>query len=172
VTSRLSADGTIGKDRRLPALAVLVPGHPAGDIHLDTIEAVRSTVERAGEPSTGGLTVHYRAAEATFPLQLGLILSGTTYTIGEEHDLSRSWLLGSLYTSITGCERAFTRTATRPVYPHQLAAIRAMSQVASGYGIRGLADESRFRAAIAARQRGANGDAPAVTFRQVGPSPP
>ncbi len=131
--------------------------------------AIRSTIETAqASLATGGLSVHYRDIEATFPLQLGLVLSGIGYTIAEDHDLTQSWLLGSLYTSITGMRRSFGRPGREPRYAHRMAAIRAMSAVASGYGIRNLKDEPRLQRLIsAARERASGGEPPAITFRQV-----
>lgn len=166
VTSRRSTSGTV--EDRLPPVSVILPGQPAGDIQLDTAPAVRSTIETAQE---GALGVHYRDVEATFPLQLGLILAGIGYSIGGDHELTQSWLLGSLYTSITGMRRSFGGTGARPEYRHHLAAVRAMSAVASAYGLRSLKDEPAFQRAIsAARERMANNESPAITFRHVGPS--
>lgn len=170
VTSRSTTPGKAGD--RLPSVSVILPGQPAGDIQLDTAPAVRSTIETAqASGSSGGLSVHYRDVEATFPLQLGLILTGIGYSIAGDHELTQSWLLGSLYTSITGMRRSFGSTGTRPEYRHHLAAVRAMSAVASAYGIRNLKDEPKFQRAISvARERIGNGEPPVITFRHVGHS--
>ncbi|HEV2068018.1 MAG TPA: ATP-dependent helicase, partial [Thermomicrobiales bacterium] len=165
VTSRRSTATSGNGEDRLPPVSVVIPGQPAGEIHLDSVAAVRSTIETAqAGGATGAISVHYRDVEATFPLQLGLILSGIGYSIAEDHDLTHSWLLGSLYTSITGMRRSFGTAGTRPEYRHHMAAIRAMSAVAGAHGIRNLKDEPSFQRALsAARQRGNAGEAHAIT---------
>ncbi|MDQ3539850.1 MAG: ATP-binding domain-containing protein, partial [Chloroflexota bacterium] len=170
VTSRGTTPGKA--EERLPCVSVILPGQPAGDIQLDTAPAVRSTIETAqASGSSGGFSVHYRDVEATFPLQLGLILAGIGYSIAGDHDLTQSWLLGSLYTSITGMRRSFGGAGARPEYRHHLAAVRAMSAVASAYGIRNLKDDPKFQRAISvARERIGNGEPPVITFRHVGHS--
>jgi len=127
----------------LPPTIVTVPGKLKRKMTFPRDGDVRRFVaELTGSPESLRLSdvqVEYEHLEATFPLQLALIVRGVPYQITEEHRLLESPHLAAVYRTLTNAEPGYQRTnviaTSGDAFPHKGLTIRALVRVAREFDI-------------------------------------
>ena len=127
----------------LPPTIVTVPGKLKRKMTFPRDGDVRRFVaELTGSPESLRLSdvqVEYEHLEATFPLQLALIVRGVPYQIAEEHRLLESSHLAAVYRTLTNAEPGYQRTrvivTSGDEFPYKGLTIRALVRVAREFDI-------------------------------------
>lgn len=127
----------------LPPTVVTVPGKLKRKMTFPRDGDVRRFVaELTGSPESLRLSdvqVEYEHLEATFPLQLALIVRGVPYQIAEEHRLLESSHLAAVYRTLTNAEPGYQRTRVIATagdeFPYKGLTIRALVRVAREFDI-------------------------------------
>jgi len=127
----------------LPPTLIAVPGKLKRKMTFPRDGDIRRFVaELADNPESlrlGDVVVEYEEFEATFPLQLGLIVRGVPYQVTEKHRLLESAHLAAVYRTLTDAEPDYQRThvtaSADDKSPYKGIAVRALVRVAREYGI-------------------------------------
>ncbi|MGI8484551.1 MAG: ATP-dependent helicase [Thermomicrobiales bacterium] len=127
----------------LPPTIVTVPGKLKRKMTFPRDGDIRRFVaELTDSPDSLRLSdvqVEYEYLEATFPLQLALIVRGVPYQIAEEHRLLESSHLAAVYRTLTNAEPGYQRTKVAATsgneFPYKGLTIRALVRVAREFDI-------------------------------------
>jgi len=127
----------------LPPTMITVPGKLKRKMTFPRDGDIRRFIaELTDNPESlrlGDVVVEYEELEATFPLQLGLIVRGVPYQITEHHRLLESAHLAAVYRTLTDREPDYQRThvtaSADDTSPYKGLTVRTLVRVAREYGI-------------------------------------
>ncbi|HWV34337.1 MAG TPA: ATP-dependent helicase [Thermomicrobiales bacterium] len=136
------ATSKVPVEELLPPTIILVPGKLKRRMSFPREGDVRRFINELTEsPKPMRLPeveVSYEEPEATYALQLGLIVRGVPYQITEHHRLLESAHFAAVYRTLTNAEPAFQRLAGAPFAGNSAykgLAIRTLVRVAREFGI-------------------------------------
>lgn len=166
------ATSKVPAEELLPPTIILVPGKLKRRMSFPREGDVRRFVNELTESPKPlrlpEVEVSYEEPEATYALQLGLIVRGVPYQITEHHRLLESAHFGAVYRTLTNEEPAFQRLAGAPVAGNSAykgLAIRTLVRVAREFGISSRKGTDVLNDAIQhAVRTGGDGDANGVQF--------
>lgn len=164
----------------LPPTMIAVPGKLKRKMTFPRDGDIRRFVaELTDNPESlrlGDVVVEYEEFEATFPLQLGLIVRGVPYQITEHHRLLESAHLAAVYRTLTDSEPDYQRTrvtaSTDDTSPYKGLTVRALVRVAREYGISSRAGTDILNDALKhAIRTGGDGDRAGIRFVHLAGKP-